>query len=277
MYSKGFIELVEANAAGQPAWLHHSILWGAHVAGGNLSVYNTLFGLVQVAIGLGMLHRPTAKLAIAASVPWALVVWIFGEGCGMLFMNAANPLTGAPGAVLLYALIGLIVWPNDRPGGILGVRGARTAWVTLWLVSAWLWLLEPNSSANAISGAIEAAPSGISPMTEVQNWAAEAARGNGLPIALALCAISVAIALSVAFNWRVREFLILAVVANVAYWIIGQGLGGIFESAATDPNAGLLFVVLSFAMFTLTPDAPKLFSHTRTAIAARRAAIGAPS
>ncbi len=65
-----------------------------------------------------------------------------------MFGVTAMPLTGAPGAVLLYALIGAIVWPNDRPGGVLGVRGARIAWAALWLVMAWLWLLAPSSSAN---------------------------------------------------------------------------------------------------------------------------------
>jgi hypothetical protein len=275
MYSKGFVELLEETGAGQPGWLHSSVLWGAHLANHNLAVWNTLFAVTQCAIGLGILYRPTVKVAITASVPWVLIVWIFGEGAGMMFMNMANPLTGAPGAVLLYAIVGLIVWPNDRPGGVLGVRGARTAWVSLWLIMAWLWLLEPNSSANATSGAITAAPSGISPMTEVQDWAAEAAKGNGLPIALVLAAVSVAIALSLACNWRVREFLGLSIVVNVLFWVVGQGFGGIFEGGATDPNAGLLFIVLAWAMFTLAPDAPPLFSHTRTAVAARRATIGA--
>ena len=55
-------------------------------------------------------------------------------------MASDGALTGAPGAVLLYGLIGLIVWPNGRPGGLLGVRGARIAWAALWLVMAWLWL-----------------------------------------------------------------------------------------------------------------------------------------
>ena len=47
-------------------------------------------------------------------------------------MNMAMPLTGAPGAVVLYGLIALIVWPNGRPGGLIGVRRARTLWAALW-------------------------------------------------------------------------------------------------------------------------------------------------
>jgi hypothetical protein len=64
---------------------------------------------------------------LALSFAWALIVWWFGEAFGMLFMTMASPLTGAPGAVLLYGIIDLLVWPNGRPGGLLGVRGARIA------------------------------------------------------------------------------------------------------------------------------------------------------
>jgi hypothetical protein len=215
------------------------------------------------------------KAAIVASLPWAFVVWMFGEGAGMLFMGAADPLTGAPGAVLLYVLIGLIAWPNGRPGGLLGVRGAKTTWVALWGIMAYLWLALPNNSANAVYGAVNAAPSGMSWLTELQDWVAGRAQGNGLPIALVLAAVSAAIALSMAREWRVREFLLLSIVLNLVYWVVGQGFGGIFEGGATDPNAGILFVVLAWAMFTVMPDLPPLFSHTRRALSARRAAIEA--
>jgi hypothetical protein len=133
----------------------------------------------------------------------------------------------------------------------------------------------PNNSANATSGAINAAPSGMSWLTEVQDWVAGGAKGNGLPIALVLAAVSLAIALSIARDWRVREFLLLSIVLNLVYWVVGQGFGGIFEGGATDPNAGLLFVVLAWAMYTVMPDLPPLFSHTRRAVSARRAALGA--
>jgi hypothetical protein len=253
MYSKGFIEMLTGEAAGQPAWLASSIDWGAHLAQHNQVIWNTLFALTQVLIGLGLLYRPTAKEALAGSFAWALVVWWFGEAFGMLFMNMANPLTGAPGAAILYLLVGLLVWPSGRPGGLLGVRGARTAWAALWLAMAWLWLLGANSSANATHDAINAAPSGMSWLSTVQNWAAGAAAGNGLPIALVLAAVSAAIGVAVAIDWRPKQFLVLAIVLNLAYWVLGQGFGGIFEGGATDPNAGPLFILLACALYALVP------------------------
>jgi len=53
-------------------------------------------------------------------------------------------------------------WRADRRAG------ARIAWGALWVLMAWLWLEAPSSSANAISNAINAAPSGMSWLSTVQ-------------------------------------------------------------------------------------------------------------
>lgn len=253
MYSRGFIEMLISTTPGQPGWVAGSVTWAAHLAQHNLTVYNTLFALTQAAIGFGLLYRRTVKPALAVSFVWVVVVWWFGETFGMLFMTMASPLTGAPGAVLLYGIVGLIVWPGTRPGGLLGVQGARIVWAGLWLLMAWLWLEAPSSSANAITNSINAAPSGMSWLSTVQNWAANGAKGHGLVIALILAAVSAAIGIAVALNWRPREFLILAIALNLAYWVFGQGFGGIFQGGATDPNAGPPFVLLACALWSLIP------------------------
>jgi hypothetical protein len=270
MYSKGFIQMLTQMVSGQPHWLGSSMNWAANLAAKDLTVANTLFALVQVLIGLGILYRRTVKPALAASFGWTLVVWWFGEAFGMLFMNMASPLTGAPGAVFLYALIGLMVWPNGRPGGLLGIRGVRISWAALWMVMAWLWLLAANSSANATSDAINAAPSGMSWLSTVQYWVADGAHGNGLAIALVLAGVSGLIGIGVAASWQVRPLLTAAIVLNLAYWVLGQGFGGIFEGGATDPNAGLLFVVLAAAVGSV-------LGGERPAGAAVRASESAPA
>jgi hypothetical protein len=56
-------------------------------------------------------------------------------------------------------------------------------------------------------------------------------------IALVLALLSAAIGVAVAKNWRPMPFLVLAIVLNVSYWVIGQGFGGIFyTNSATDPT-----------------------------------------
>lgn len=255
MYSRGFLRMIDANAAGQPAWLASSLHWGARMANGDLAVWNTLFALIQVAIGLGLMYRPLVKPALAVSFAWALFVWGFGEAFGMLFMQMAQPLTGAPGAVLLYAFIGLLAWPNGRPGGLLGVPGAKVLWCALWSVMAYLWLLAPSSGADATHDALTSIPSGIAALTSVQSSLARATAGHGLPIALALAALTLTIAVSVVVGWRPRTWLAISIVLNLLYWVFGQSLGGILAGGATDPNAGPLFVLLACAMFPVVAGA----------------------
>ncbi|HTW11930.1 MAG TPA: hypothetical protein VME01_04235, partial [Solirubrobacteraceae bacterium] len=240
-------------AAGQPHWLAASINWGANIAGGNLTFWNTLFALIQALIGLGLLYRPTVKPAIILCVGWSLYVWWFGEAFGMLFMNMAQPLTGAPGGVILYALIALLVWPNGRPGGIFGVRGARVMWAALWLVMAYLWLLQSSSGSHAIHDMINASPSGMSWLSSVQDAAASITAHGDLVFALVLAALSAVIGLGVGFNRYAAPLLKLSIVLNLIYWVVGQGLGGIFQGGATDPNSGPLFIVLAYALYQLVP------------------------
>jgi hypothetical protein len=270
MYSKGFIQLLTGFTSGQPGWVASTVNWGAHTAAHNLAVYNTLFALVQVLIGLGLLYRPTVKPALALSFVWVLIVWWFGEAFGMMFMATtpmggapmASALTGAPGAVLLYGMIGATVWPNGRPGGLFGVRGARAVWAAVWLVMAWLWLVEAGG-ANGITNAINAAPSGMSWLSTVQDWAAKAAMGDAVVIAVVLAPVSAAIGVAVAANWRPKLFLAIAIVLNLAYWVIGQGFGGIFQGGATDPNAGPLFVLLAVVLYSLIPYGERIEKPVR--------------
>jgi hypothetical protein len=251
MYSKGFLRMLLLNAQGQPGWVTDSITWAVRIANGDLVLFNTLFALIQVAIGFGLLYRRTVKPALAVSFAWALFVWGLGEAFGMMFMSMAQPLTGAPGAVLIYALIGLVVWPNGRPGGLLGVRGAKTMWAALWLVMAYLWLLTPSSSANATYDALTSVDTGMGWLNSLQSSVAGAAKNNGLVIALVLAFVSAAIGIAVAADWRPRLFLGLAIALNLVYWFLPQGLGGIFAGGSTDPNAGPLFVLLAVAMYSL--------------------------
>lgn len=253
MYGNGFIEVLKSTDPGQPQWLISSVNWGANTLHGHQAVFNTLFALVQVAIGIGLLHRRSVRPALALSFVWALIVWWFGESFGMLFMNMANALTGAPGAVILYALVGALAWPGARPGGLLGLRAARLTWGGLWVLMGFMWLYPANSGSHSTTDLINAAPSGMSWLSTIQNDVASAARGDGFVIALVLAVASAAIGIAVARNWHARPFLIAAIVLNVAYWLFGQGLGGIFEGGATDPNAAPVFVLLAYAMYVLVP------------------------
>jgi hypothetical protein len=272
MYGKGFIQMLTGMAPAQPHWLASTLLWGAGTMQHHQVLYNSLCALVQVGIGLGILYRETVKQALIVSFVWVLVVWWFGEAFGMLFMNMANPLTGAPG-VIIYAFIGALVWPNARPGGLLGVFGARLLWAQLWFLMGVLWLLAVNSSANATYNMIKTAPAGMAWLASVQNGFMNAAKGHGLIISLLLAALSVTIGLAVAFSWRPRTFLWIAIVLNLVYWFVGQGLGGIFAGGATDPNAGPLFVLLSVVLYSLVPYPAQAVRREAQAVSSSTATV----
>ncbi len=110
---------------------------------------NAAFATLQLLLALGIAWRPTVRAALAASVAWALAVWWLGEGLGGVLTGTASPVTGAPGAALLYALAAVLLWPTlkgaerDRPalfaaGAAVGAPVARALWLLLWGGMAWL-------------------------------------------------------------------------------------------------------------------------------------------
>ena len=91
-------------------------------------------------------------------------------------------------------------------------------------------------------------------LSTVQDWVADAAKGDGLVIAIVLAALSAAIGVAVAVNWHPKAVPARSpIVLSLLYWVVGQGFGGILVGGATDPNAGLLFVLLAYAMYCADP------------------------
>ena len=85
------------NAHNQPDIIRWMITNVGNFVGPHVAVWNTFFALIQAAIGLGLLFRPTVRPALALSFLWALGVWFFGEGLGLIFTGSASALTGGPG------------------------------------------------------------------------------------------------------------------------------------------------------------------------------------
>lgn len=259
MFGKTFVTgVLLPNATGQPGIIADPINWIAHLIEPHVAVFNLFAATVQLLIGLGLLYPRTVKPALLASFAWAPGIWFTGEGLGGFFNGTANPLTGAPGAVLLYVLVGLMVWPRGELGrfglrgrelGLLGVRGARAVWAALWLGFAVLWLLPANHAANAIHDAIAAAPTGAGWLTSLADSAANATAGHGELIGYGLAAASAAIALAVWRGRHTRLFLALAVVIELAFWLTAQGLGGVFTGQATDVNAAPVLILMAGLLY----------------------------
>jgi hypothetical protein len=270
MYTHGIVSEVFAPAAkGQPSFVGGPMDTFDDFYGRDLTLWNTLAGEIQVAIGLGLIvSRKTVRPALLVSFAWAFVVWWFGEGFGGLTSNTLPaPLMGAPGAVILYAIVGALVWPrrlgahsrnrrSPADGGLLGERGGLAVWSALWALSAGLWLANVNRAKDATSEMIksmaEASPHWLA---SVQNWAVHHTQGHGTTIAVALAIVSLAVAVGV---WRPLRWpaLWIGIVLSLAYWLFGQSLGGPFwAEGATDVNAAPLFVLLAASLFPVAQPA----------------------
>jgi hypothetical protein len=279
MFGKTFVTgVILPSTLGQPALIGSPITWIANLIEPHVVLFNAFAATLQVLIGLGLLCRRTVKPALLASFGWAIMIWVTGEGLGMIFTGHANPSSGAPGAALLYVLVGAMCWPHarwaDRPGrdrarslGLIGERGARRAWAALWLGSAVLWLLPANDAGGSVQRAIAETPSGAGWLSRVLDNVGGAAAGAGPTIAVVAAVLSATIGIAVLRGWHAKSFLVLAIVMSLVYWVVGQGLGGIFTGQATDVSTAPLVIVIAAMLIATTP------ATERRSVAARRSPV----
>ena len=182
MFGKGFTTTyLLNNAQGQPDVIRWIITNVGNFVGPHVAVWNTFFALIQVAIGGGLLFRRTVRPALAISFFWAFGVWFFGEGLGLILTGSASALTGAPGSVFMYGLLGLMAWPRKTrasadenveivqkvgvasSAAAQGIGGSITplaVWSGFWALAAILFLLPNNRTQTSVSSAITGMSSG---------------------------------------------------------------------------------------------------------------------
>ncbi len=272
MFHRSFVETyVLPNANGQPAVVAWIITNIGHFIEPHIAVWNTLFALIQLAIGLGLLYRPTVRYALALSFAWALGVWVLGEGMGMVLTGTASALTGAPGSVFLYGLLGLMAWPtrrepNNEAVGVgssaaaRGVGGATTpllVWAGYWSLAAVLFLLPENRTATSLSSAITGMQTGEpGSYAHFLHGVGSTVSSTGTEWAWVLAALSLVIGFGPLLSRRPGAYLAVGAVLSLVMWVTGQGLGGIFTGSGTDPNTAPLIVVLAMAMTPARVAAP---------------------
>jgi hypothetical protein len=256
MFTKDFaIQTIAATADGNPGWIAHPVTWASGLIENHAIAANTAFAVIQLAVGAGIAYRPARRIALACSMLWAGSVWLFGEGLGGLFTGSANPLTGAPGAALLYLLAAILLWHADQnvafpAAGRLGARWAHIVWSVLWAGLACLTLLPANRAPSAFVVAMTGAMMSTGEphwYTTLQDHLPKLTLGHDLAIAIVLAVLLVLVAACV---WAPRQQLVriglgLAAVTGVVYWVVGQAFGMPFMGMATDPNSGPLLVLLA--------------------------------
>jgi hypothetical protein len=255
MFTKGFSKMLAGTAGGNPSVIARPITWDATLVGHHLVLVNTVFATIQLLLGLGIAFRPTVRLALAASIAWSLGVWWFGEGLGMVLTNSASPVNGAPGAVIIYALLAVLLWPADRGGEpapftaarAVGAHVARGLWLVLWLSLAYFALTPANRAPQALNGMIAGMESGQPGwLAAIDRGAASLVAGQGLAASIVLAVALTAIAVGVYLPPPVaKTTLVLAIVVAAVIWVFGEAFGMIIAGGATDPNSGPLLTLLA--------------------------------
>ena len=258
MFTRAFGQLLAASAAGNPAVIADPIRWAAGIIEHHPVNTNAAFASTQLLLGLGIAWRPTVRAALAGSVMWSVAVWWFGEGLGGVLAGTASPVSGAPGAVIIYALLAVLLWPAGADGGSrapfvaarpVGSRAARALWLMLWGSLAYFAIVATNRTAQGLHDKVAGMASGEPGwLAWVNNGAAGVLAHRGLAASIVLAVLLAAIAVGVFLpEPAVRAAVVLAVVVSLAIWVVGEDLGGILAGGATDPNSGLPLALLALA------------------------------
>jgi hypothetical protein len=292
MFTSHFVSGVITPAAqGQPLFVVGPMHLLAHIFLFHPAIFNVMAAITQVGLGALILIKRTTKLGLIASIGWGLFVWSIGEGYGGIFSGHTILLMGAPGAALLYVILALAVFPVENNKKLKPPYWLAFVWASLWIGGAIYQLLPGQNSVTFVSSMI-AGNAGGQPgwlasldyhvgsfinhfgtplasssthMTTAQMSMMQTSSGSGYWFILLVALIELAIGVAIFLPGYYRNLAIFTgVIFSLIFWVIGQSFGGIFTGLATDPNSGLLFILLGLAILgcnTLSGDMLKFFKR----------------
>ena len=258
--SSGFSGMLDGLAPGNPSWVAHTITWNGSIIYHQPILTNTCFALIQFAIGFGIVWKRSIKPALALSMAWAFVVWWFGEGSGGIFHGTATPFGGGPGGVLFYAVLAVLLWPSkgsNRPflaARTVGLKAARAIWVGIWGLLAVLSVVGSGRSPRALHDLVAGVNNGGQPgwLAHIDRVSESFFLQHGTTAAILLAIVCLIVAIGIFLPPQMAQMtLVLAIAAFAVIWVAVQNFGGILAGSATDPNSGLLIIVLTLTYWPL--------------------------
>lgn len=182
----------------------------------------------------------------------------------MLLTGQAGILTGAPGAVLLYPLLGLLIYPRQSSRATSSDSAVEATESTLLPRSYFRWYLTGFWFLAALlqlqpywwqSGQISQAVGGMAGQGGLNTFLVDPLV-NGLmsvtatieiPLNIVLIVVFIALGVGVAFakEEHLRSFLLVSIIVSLLIWWGAQGFGMIFTGMATDFNSGLLLIIMA--------------------------------
>jgi hypothetical protein len=242
MLGRGFADqIIRPAGDGQPEFVAAPVHWAAAVIAAHPVAWDVPFAAVQLLIGVGLLVPRTARVALAASIGWALGVWYFGEGLSGLASGHASLLTGAPGSALLYALLGAAAWPRRDRTDEAPARWLRYAWVVLWAGAAVLQALPGQNTGASVAGEINA-PGSL--QLHLGRWITD----HGTLVVIGLVTLVGLVGLGILRRRTFRLAAAAGLALSAVIWVIGQDLGQLWSGQATDPNSAPLIALMAIAL-----------------------------
>jgi uncharacterized membrane protein YphA (DoxX/SURF4 family) len=100
-----FLQLITAVGQGQPAPLAALISMGRAVVAINPVLANGLLAALETGVGLSLITGKLTRSALGISALLGGLIWVFGQGLGMVFMAGATDIQSGP----LYVLVSLML------------------------------------------------------------------------------------------------------------------------------------------------------------------------
>lgn len=244
--------VVKPAATGSPAWVHSLVnvgitIWSDHPVQAAASVV-----WIQLGVGLAILLSPRGRWSRAAglvSVGWALVVWVFGEAFGSIFVPGLSWLTGAPGAVLFYGAAGVLLalpetaWRGPRLGRLV-TSAMGLFFLGMALLQAWPGRSTWQGGSGPRAGNLETmvrTMAGTPQPHVLSSWVVsfagfDAAHGWGVNLFVVLSLTAIGLALLTGRRPAVLAAVAGAAALCLATWVLVQDFG-FFGGVGTDPNS----------------------------------------
>jgi hypothetical protein len=250
MFTRAFATQVIAPVGeGQPGIVSAPVHWASTVIAAHPVAWNVPFAGIQLLLGVGLLVPRTARVALAASIAWALGVWYLGEGLSGLASGHASLITGAPGSALIYALLAVAAWPHRDASREGPASWLPFAWAGLWVGAAVFQALPGQNNGTAIASALtqgtSEAPAWLASLdNSVGAWAAH----HGLLLVTLMLAAEALIGVGALARRTKTPAVALGLVVTLALWVLGQHLGALYTGQATDPNSGAVLAFMAIAL-----------------------------
>jgi hypothetical protein len=261
-------QAIEPTAADSPSWVQHVVNLGAAIWTHHMVSAASAVVWLQAGLGIWLLVGIWSRLAGLASVSWGLVVWVFGESFGGIFTRELAWLTGAPGAVLIYVVAGILIALPSRVW-----RAPRFGQLTLVGLGEFLAVmagLQARPGSGFWQGTSYGQPGSLASMVQsmsrtpqprfLSGWLSAFAafdEAHGFAVNLfVVAALTVAAAAFLSGRPRPARLALTGLaVLCLADWVLVQDLG-VLGGVGTDPNSMIPFILLAAGGYLALVPAP---------------------